>query len=577
MLRLGFTFVLVLLNGVWISALFYMKSHSRVLPLTPELKIQRETVHIQSIDFNFYETQMHVHLNKDNHVWRLKYPVEWEANPLAVDQFLRVLAIQLPILSFDLKDKRDLEDYGLTTPFCTIKCHTKDHTYLLQVSASHASNQKIYVLENETNKIFVFKPQFIESFCRTLEEWCNPFFCTLESIQTLAFDTLQSNLYLQKQNEKWFIKTPVEAKANVNHVETVCTQLKTLELKRFLNSKELEKWIPQFMSDNQTYRLKISDKSQSNLFKILPDPDDITGRTYIAQRNDTGPLFTFKSNVIERLLNAQETLRERSLFNFNVDAIKKITYSREGLGITLQSISEHKWEVIETQNNTFVQAHKASSKSIKHFIELINNLYVEEFLTAAELPSLDDYVHCKLRIALNNKTYSCNFYYHNCTYYFQFEGESSWFKLTMISPELVELTVEKFQEKTLWKWGTDEVLIAIEWIKANGKRVALTPYLSMRKLKVLQCLQAKKWLKVPLDLSFIPQKPHCIIFTTQDSLQQKHFYELKFWERLNGNFQSACYDSQTFVLTQAWIDLLFQLTYKPLWDKMSLIWNSKNL
>lgn len=577
MLRLGFTFLLILLNGVWISILFYVKSHSQVFPINPELKIQQETVHIQSIDFNFYESQTHIQLNKDNHIWKLTYPVEWEANPLAVEQFLRELAVQKPILSFDLKSKKDLDNYGLTTPFCTIKCNTKDHTYLLQVSTSHASNQKIYVLENETNKIFVLKPQFIESFCRSLEEWCNPFFCGLESIQTLAFDTLQSNLYLQKQNDEWYIKTPVEAKANVSHVETVCTQLKTLELKHFLSPKELESWIPQFTSDNQTYRLKISDKSKSNLFKILPDPKDITGKTYIAQKNDEGPLFTFKSNVIDRLLNAQETLRERSLFDFNVNAIKKIVYSRESLGITLQSISEHKWEVIETQNDTFIQAHKASSKTVKYFMELIKNLYVEEFLTASELPTLDDYVHFKLGISLNNKTYFCNFYYRNYTYFCQFEGESSWFKLTMISPELVELTVEKFQEKTLWKWGADEVLVAIEWIKANGKRVSLIPYLSTKKLHILQCLQAKKWLKVPLDLSFIPQKPHCIIFTTQDSLQKKRFYKLEFWERLNGNFQSACYDSQTFILTQAWIDLLFQLTYKPFWDKMSLIWNPKNL
>ena len=458
-----------------------------------------------------------------------------------------------------------------------IKCNTQERTYLLQISTVHTSNDKIYVFENETNKIFVLKSQFIESFCRSLEEWSNPFFCTLETIQTLAFDTPQTNLYLQKQAQGWFIKTPIEAKANASHVETICAQLQTLELKHFLIPEELEKWIPLFTSDTQTYHLKISDKQQSNFFKILPDTDATDGKTYIAQRNETGPLFVFKSNVIERLLHAQETLRERNLFDFKFNATGKITYQRDSLGITLQAISGGKWEVIETENESFVQAQKASPKSVKQFIRLINSLYVEKFLPPSELPALETYTPFKLTITADNKLYHCNFYYQNNTYLLQLENEATWVQLTLIAPDLAELNAEKFQEKTLWQWEKDEKLVAVEWIKENGKKLTLQPNFSAKQLRSLRFLQAKKWLKTPVDFHVIPREPQCIIFTTQNALQEKRSYKLYIWERLNGDFQSGRYDNQTFVLTQDWIDILFQMTHKPYWDKLSSIWNSKDL
>jgi len=577
MLRLGLTCFLLLLNGVWISVWFYIKSHPQITSISQELKIQQEAIHIQAIDFNFSDPKTHIQLVKEDRFWKLTYPVEWEANPLAIDQFLKELAFVKPLLAFDVKDKKDLENYGLITPFCTIKCNTQDHTYLLQISTVHASNDKIYVFENETNKIFVLKPQFIDSFCRSLEEWSNPFFCTLETIQTLAFDAQQSNLYLQKQAQDWFIKTPVEAKANSSHVETICAQLQTLELKHFLTPVELEKWIPLFTSDTQTYHLKISDKQQSNFFKILPDADATDGKTYIAQRNETGPLFVFKSNVIERLLYAQETLRERNLFNLKLNTTSKITYQRDSLGITLQAISDSKWEVIETQNDSFVQAQKASHKSIKRFFHLINSLYVEKFLTSNELPVLETYTPFKLTITADNKLYHCNFYYQNNTYLLQLENEAAWFQLTLLAPDLVELNAEKFQEKTLWQWEKDEKLIGIEWVKENGEKVTLQPHFSSKQLRSLRFLQAKQWLKTPIDFHVIPREPQRIIFTTQNALREKRSYELYIWERLNGDFQSGCYDNQNFVLTQDWIDILFQITHKPYWDKLSSIWNSEDL
>lgn len=576
MLRFGLTCFLILLNGAWISVWFYIKLHPQNIPVNPELKIQLETLHIQEIEFNFSDPKNRIQLVKEDHFWKLTNPVEWEANLLAVDQFLRELALLKPLFVFDVKEKKDLENYGLAMPFCTIKCNTQDHTYLLQVSTTHASNGKVYIFENETNKIFVLKPQFVECFCRQVEEWCNPFFCTLENIKTLSFDTPQINLYLQKQADEWFIKTPVEAKANSNHVETICTQLQTLELKNFLSSAEMEKWIPKFASDTQLYRLKVSDKQQSIFFKLMPDKDVADGKTYIAQRNEKGPLFVFRSNVIERLLNAQETLRERNLFDFKPDAIKKIIYQRDTLGITLQAISEYKWEVIETVNENFVQAQKASSKTVEQFVGFINNLYVERFLTAAELPPLETYTSFKLTLT-TDVTCQCQFYYKDHTYYLHLGDEPEWFQLTLIASDLAELTAEKFQEKTLWKWESDERLIGVEWIKEKGKKVSVDSRLDARSLQALRVLRAQKWLKTPVDFHIVPREPQRIIFTTQNALGERHSYELQFWERINGNFQSGCYENQTFVLSQDWIDVLFQLIHKPHWDQMARIWNAEDI
>ena len=87
MLRLGFTCFLLLLNGAWISIWLYIKSHPQNIPVNQELKIQQEAIHIQTINFNFSEPKTHIQFVKEDRLWKLIYPVEWEANPLAIDQF----------------------------------------------------------------------------------------------------------------------------------------------------------------------------------------------------------------------------------------------------------------------------------------------------------------------------------------------------------------------------------------------------------------------------------------------------------------------------------------------------------
>ena len=127
------------------------------------------------------------------------------------------------------------------------------------------------------------------------------------------------------------------------------------------------------------------------------------------------------------------------------------------------------------------------------------------------------------------------------------------------------------------QWEKDEKLVSIEWERANGKKISLHPPYSSNQLQTFRFLQTKKWLKTPIDFHIVPRGPQCIVFTTQNTLQEKRSYELYFWERLNGDFQSGRYEDQVFVLPQTWIDALFQITHKSYWDKMSSVWNSKNL
>ncbi len=564
MLRLGFTIFLTFLNVIWIT--YFIRFRMHPIQHTPqfELKIQNDAFDIQTIEFQKRTDKTHWQFENINHRWMLKSPIVWEANPLAISDFLQQITSLKPQLSFKVDPHTDLNAYGLSVPFLKLKCSTPEHTYLLQFGSPSQANGKVYILEVETNKIFITDANFLNCLNLSTEQWCTPTIFPINTLQNISFVTPTQKLYLNYNQGIWHLKIPTEIQANQQHVITICHQLIQLECLRFLSSSDVKNWLIPFSQDSNLYYLTLTNDKGSYTLKFLPYDED--QHLFVAQRNNEGPLFLFQSTFVERLLNPQETLRERTLFHIDLKQVKKIVYSNQAEQLVLQPITKNKWEILQNKNNNFIQAQKASLKHIEHFINSINDIYVENFIQ--DPIDLDQSKCFKLELHNESNTTLATFYSLKDNFYVKFDNEPTLFQLTTFNEKLFTQSIENFQDKTVWAWNTDERISNVTLSIPNEKK-QIPVHLNQFDEKLLSQLTVKKWVDRDLKYPIFNPKYYILEIETTDSSNIVRTYTLQFLERINGNTQSGQYLSKKFILPQPWIDFLFRLTHLPYWNELS--------
>lgn len=562
MIRIGLTILLTLLNITWISFFVYVKSHPSDEKIQPTMTVQSHVFKFDSIEIKF-ANQTPVVLTKKYNNWFLQSPIQWEANRMVLDNLLQTLANLNPIFSFKIDKTVDLSNYGLSFPFCILKCNMPEGSYTIHLGKVNEKSNKIYALEIGRNEIFVLDTKLSKTLSLTLEQWGNPFIFSCDRLTNIHFETNHQKLYLAYEQQKWQMKAPVVAATDQQHAEAICQQLLNLEYLHFLDATELEQWLPSFSKGNDNYRLTLQNESKSYVLNVLPY--DLKTHTFMGQRNNSGPLFLFKSTVIERLLNPNETLRERVLFDFDLQDISKIVYTQGDSRFTLQPITNHKWEVVKNQYDIFIAAQKASLISIKNFIRTLNDIYVQDFIDKPI--DLSDFKTTNIVITSAGVEENATFYTKDDFVYLKLDNDHTLFQLTLVNEDLFNKTFESFQNKTLWKWHPDETLAKISLWEQGKPPVVINP--KNIDTSVLSKLEVNQWITEDIKYPMFFNRTWFIRIETVDAKKVQRIYELKFNDRISGSLQSGQYLSEKFLFKQEWIDILFQLIYKPYWDKMS--------
>ena len=567
MLRIGLTFFLAILNTLWIAVFLYMKQHPAKEIVSPKLILQEHALEFQKIEINFESKNSHIVLVKKEQQWFLQDPIEWEANPIAIDNLIQQFIFSKPKLLFKLQNTADLNRYGLTLPLCTLKCSTKDksHTLLL---GQIPDVDNIYVTEVGTDEIFVFGAKFLDALSLTPEKWGYPFIFPWDDLKGITLDTPQKKLYLAQEQEHWLFKSPITAPVDAERMEIVNQQLTHLEYLRFLKPEETKIWLSRFDQNSDVYRLTLQYREKSCALELLPWETE--SGVYVAQRNHEGPLFLFASNGIERLINAQETLRERNLFNLKIQDLNKIIYNTPTHQMTLQAIEDNKWELWNNVNVPTMNTQKASGTAIRTFLNDLNDIYVEKFLDTAI--DFSEKPIAEITLFFKDDNRHIYFYKQNADFYLKFEKEPTIFQLAVVNEDLFQKTLDDFRNRLVWEWKSDETIASFKIIASNGTVTTIKP--QDVDVSLFASLRAQKWLECPVQYPLFNAVTYQLEIETIDSQQVHYLYKLGFSDRIGGNLQTAKYRDAYFLLPQGWIDALFNILHRPFWENMARIFLS---
>ena len=558
MLRFGLTVILTLLNTLWIALFAYQRfGDTSSSPEIHTLDFQRHLLDLQSFDLKFNDgTSMH--FEKTGSEWRMTAPVDCEAHLLIMDRFLQVLLGLKPKFTLKCDSATDLSKYGLNPPSCMLTLQTLDETYQLTFGKATDDGEETYLLIPETREIFSVNNELEKLLKIPLERWCSPCLLDLATLQTIALETAQQKVLLDRTGATWSLKLPFPVPIDTQKADALSQQLRHMTIERFLTDEEGQAYRSAFSDVEQTLRLILSNGKTTETLQLLPNANDL--HTYIAQRNNDASLFLIKTDAVERLLHAPETLCERMIFDLELSQIRQMTCRRQGTRIVLRPLGKNEWEQsvhVET-SDTPMQKQKVPAVRLQSLTDTLNMLCVKEFLP--NTPNVSGKTRLELEITTLNDTLSAIVYYDENVAYVKLSNQPTWMQLTLFDPEFFQTYFEFSEDKTVWKFNSNERVVRVK-LKSPFEEALETLSPANYEGIPLALLEADRWLK-DKDLPTFSTDTYTLFITTENDKHIQKTYELTFSERIGGHFQIGGYEEKKFAFTSEWIDFLFRITHQ---------------
>ncbi len=557
MLRFCFSIVLTLLNTLWIALFAYQRfGDTSSSPEIHTLNFQRHLLDLQSVDVKFRDgTSMY--FEKTGSEWHMNAPIDWEAHPLVMDRFLQVLFGLKPEFIAKCASVTDLSKYGLDLPSCTIMLQTSDETYQLAVGEATDDGEETYLLIPETREIFSVNDELARFLKTPLEHWCFPYLLDLATLKTIALETVQQKVLLDRTGATWSLKLPLPVPIDTQKADALSQQLRYLTVERFLTAKEAQTYRQSFSGAEPMLRLILSDGKTTETLQLLLRENE--PHTYIVQRNNDASLFLIKTETVDRLLHAPATLCKRMIFDLELSQIRQIACRRQGTRTVLRPLDKNEWErSVHTEAGAPVQTQKVSTACLQSLTDKLNMLCVKDFLPSA--PDLTGKKQTELEITTSNGTLSATVYCDEDTAYVKLSNQPLWMQLTSFDPEIFQTYFEFSEDKTVWKFNSNERVVQVK-LKSPFNKVVEPINSADYKDVPLAHLTADCWLE-DKDLPTFPIDIYTLFITTENDAHIPKTYELTFSERIGGRFQIGGYAGKKFTFAPEWIDFLFRITHQ---------------
>lgn len=561
MLRFGFTAVLVLLNALWVALCAYQRFGTEVsFPETRTLDVQRRLLDLQSVDIKLRDGAS-MHFEKNASEWRITDPVDWKAHPLTTDRFLQMLLSLKPNFILKTDPETDLSQYGLESPPGTLTLRTSDETYQLTVGKTTENGEKLYLFVPDTHEIFSVGGEPAKFLEIPLERWCFPYLFEFRDLKTIALESSQQKVLLDRTGSAWSLKLPLSVPIDTQKADALSQQLRHLKIERFLTAEEAKTYQRTLSDAGQTLRLLLSDGKTTETLKLLPKKDLL--HTYIAQRNDDASLFLIQTDAVDRLLRAHETLCERMIFDLELSRIRQMTCRRQDTSVILRPLDPNEWErSVPATADIPDQTQKIPATRLQSLVETLNMWRANAFLP--NVPDETNKTRLKLEIATSDNTLSATVDYDDNGAYVKLSNQPLWMQLTSFDPDVFQTYFEPWEDRTVWKLNPNERIVRVR-LKSPFKEAVET-------LNPADCgdvplvhLEADRWLEEN-DLPTFPTDTYTLLIATENDGHIPKTYELTFSERIGGRLQIGGYSGKKFTFTPEWTDFLFRITQQKAHD-----------
>ena len=405
-MRTKFTLILLLLN---VALFFYIFHARRTWPDPASLHknpLGDSIANISTLSIGLGDAPP-VKLARTGETWAITQPVNWPANPHAVDRILKALQFLEPATApFSVAELaqhgQKLAEYGLDKPPATL-AFTPAGTaapVTLWLGAETADGRHVYLLSPDRRQIYLIGRELADSLRVDLGQLRDDELFTIKGfeVRTLSLQSAAAGaarVRLHRDGARWTFDSPIVTRASKGGAELAVNALNALRAGRFLTDREA----PADRTGLDTPLLRVlleGNNRRETLLVGLPVADAPPGEggkdvtVHYARLEERAQLFTvaIPNPVLDLLDHAQETLRETRLLDFVPEAVTAITLTAPGQPVlTLNRLDapaggSSVWQFART-GDTGAPPQPADGGIIQHLLERLTLLAATSFFSDA--------------------------------------------------------------------------------------------------------------------------------------------------------------------------------------------------
>lgn len=359
-MRLKLTLILVLLNLAAFAYILRLDTRQDAesnwqeqnrLVLPPGLAENAQELRLESASL----AQPWV-LEQDASGWNMRSPMQWPANPFAVERILRQLAFLQWKTSFSRAEVEKmggngLAAYGLAPARAVLTIRNGGQSTRLEIGEPTEVGQQLYVLSPDGARVCVVPRDLLTSLSQNLDALLNRQVLGIPSVEVRALNlqngaTGAARTQLERVEQSWRFLAPVQASADNGLVQAALEGLATTEIAGFVEAGASSQvlGVPSlritFVGNNRRETLIIG-----GAVPVDPLRPEAPAQVY-AKYEDRAPLFTLARAPLEPFFKAQESLRETRFLAAAVPQLSSIEIRQGDLTTSLQKVESGGWQVL---------------------------------------------------------------------------------------------------------------------------------------------------------------------------------------------------------------------------------------
>lgn len=319
--------------------------------------------------------------------WWITQPLEWPANPFAVQRILNHLVLLESDIRLPLSElgEHTLADYGLAPPAFTVCLGNDQDKQALAIGSATGLGNRLYVMKSGADNLAMVPREGFESILQQLSSLRgeNIFDIPLYAVEaiTIRLRDPELTLRLVKTNGEWHFESPIATAADNERVETLLNLLSSLKVARFVEPSAQTEATTRLESPSM--RITLSGHNQQQTL-LLGSPDETTDIPRLYARLERSPtVFSVMAEPFTNLRTRWEALREHRIARFDPALINAIDIRRGERSLSLQKLETGPWQIVR-DNETLA----ADTDTVQGLLNHLKSLQAVRFISDA--PSQND-------------------------------------------------------------------------------------------------------------------------------------------------------------------------------------------
>ncbi len=386
-MRLKLTLLLLLLNAALFTTLYYLERHAdarRSFDEQSSLVLPSGAVEeADAIELSGPGVRQGWRIERKQAGWLVDEPVQWPANHFAVESILNQLRFMRWETRFPVEDVersgRTLADYGLDNPPVVLTLRHGERATELRMGAATQIGNRLYLLSPDSGEVLVVPRDVLRSVLLGIDDLrsSNVFEMPASQVRSLAVQREGGvRARLIRRDAGWEFESPIRVAANDAAVESLFAELLSIQVQRFIQPDLAQQGL---LSPRARVTVEGTNTRQTLL---VGGPGTLPGRVF-AKLEDSPEVFSIDALTLDRLLNVQEALRERSINRFDSTAITEVAIAAGEQSALLQKLETGEWQVLRGGDDGRMETWRADATVVRRLLEQLDGLRALRFVSDA--------------------------------------------------------------------------------------------------------------------------------------------------------------------------------------------------